>query len=202
MKAFSKSLKSKEGLQPKDLREVDRLLRNQIAIPDEASLTQFLATLPAHLASYKEKIDVYLRHRDIIPYCNMSEIQALHLYTTIRTDLTPKGIKDLDEFFNPCEDNVYRPDKLIKHLVNVTGKHPGEASYTLICLSLIGYIGENSDMEGDLVETKSTREREEEESVRIHMSEYELVESELVESGLAESELTKPEVIIEPLTVQ
>lgn len=133
---FSASLSPIDSLNQEKRLQIDELLSNTDRIISEEELYDFLEELPGELLHQADKIEIYLRYRDIIPYSDLNNLQAIALFSTIEPLCTPSLKRRMKQFFNP-EVETFSAAAIINLIAKIISNNP---IHTMVGISLINYI--------------------------------------------------------------
>jgi hypothetical protein len=126
-----------------DLTELDNMLdqKDVTVIIEEKELFEFLDKLPEKWESYKGRIEIFLRTRNIIGYTNMDYMKAILCYVPIKDLLRPSEVRKMDSYFSLKPVNIVA---ICKGLGKLAVKNPDKGIYIM---SLLNYLSENGPAE-------------------------------------------------------
>ena len=148
MEKFSKTLEHEKIQINGDLSKLDLLIDEKKKINNEDELKLFISSLPEEWNEYKNKVESYLRRRDIIGYTNMDFTKVMFCYMTIRESMLASAKRALDSYFTT--DKQVNILKLTKILHNFGLLNPDKQ---LFVMSILNYIAENTQFEEEEIPT-------------------------------------------------
>src|SRR5258706_2895747 len=140
MSSFSQSLNAddRKAYTSEHLARINKLVREQPKIEDETDLEKFLETLPTDLAYSKEKVEIFLRHRDIIVYTHLNPMQSALFCFSLRGFIPMRDHKNMENFLEGSQDKI-NLSRTVKSLTRTAISH---SRLSLACFSLLYLLGE------------------------------------------------------------
>ena len=133
---FSTSLSPQDPLSKEKRMQIDEIILNKARILSEEDLEDFLDSLPEELSCQAGKIETYLRYRDIIPYSDLDNFQAMALFSTIEPLCEPSFKRRMYKFFDP-EVETFSAARIINSIAKLVTNHP---IHTMVGFSLMNYV--------------------------------------------------------------